>query len=228
MTTIVDQFESRMRMAVLNAALVALPALSFGVASAAPLDCSQATPAATRGQAAPAATPSEAALPTQPPAEQEQNPPGDIPDNQAFVPYTSADGGYTIKMPEGWARTEHGPNVTFSDKLHTFTVEVTCASGAPTVDSVKTAEVPALAQQIPAFELVDVSAVSLPAGDAVLVRYRTNSAPDDVTGKQYRLDIDRYEIFGDGRLAVISLAVPAGSDNVDVSNLVSRSFAWTS
>jgi hypothetical protein len=48
-----------------------------------------------------------------------------------------------------------------------------------------------------------------------------------VTGKQYRLDVDRYELFKNGKVAAISLAVPAGSDNVDVSNLVSRSFQWT-
>ena len=50
-----------------------------------------------------------AAVPTQAAAEQEVNPPGDIPDNQAFVPYTSSSGGYTISMPEGWARNRRPP-----------------------------------------------------------------------------------------------------------------------
>jgi hypothetical protein len=167
------------------------------------------------------------AVPTQEPVGQEQNPPGDIPDNQAFVPYTSADGGYTVSMPEGWARKEEGPNVTFSDKLHTFTVEVTCAAAAPTVDSANRVDVPALAQKEPAFALVGIKSIDLPAGPAVLIQYQTNSAPDEVTGKQIRLDVDRYELFKDGKLAAISLRVPAGSDNVDVSNMVSRSFQWT-
>lgn len=197
-------------------------------AAARTLDCTGATPSAMMapppGSPA-AATPSP--VPTQAAVGAEQNPPGDIPDNQAFVTYTSQDGGYSISVPEGWARTENGTNVAFADKLHTFTVEVGCADTQPTVETVTNVEVPLLTQQIPAFELVGVKTVDLPAGPAVLVQYRTNSAPDDVTGKQYRLDVDRYEVYADGKLAVISLAGPAGSDNVDVSNQVSRSFQWT-
>lgn len=168
-----------------------------------------------------------APLPTEAAIAPEINPPGDIPDNQAFVPYTSVAGGYTIAMPEGWARQESGPSVTFTDKLHQFLVEVSCADVAPTVESAQPVEAAALAQQVPAFELVGVTAVDLPAGPAILMRYQMNSAPDEVTGKQIRLDVDRYELFKDGRLVAIDLAVPAGSDNVDVSNQVSRSFRWT-
>ena len=168
-----------------------------------------------------------APLPTEAAIAPEINPPGDIPDNQAFVPYTSVAGGYTIAMPEGWARQESGPSVTFTDKLHQFSVEVSCADVAPTVESAQPVEAAALAQQVPAFELVGVTAVDLPAGPAILMRYQMNSAPDEVTGKQIRLDVDRYELFKDGRLVAIDLAVPAGSDNVDVSNQVSRSFRWT-
>ncbi|MEA2510867.1 MAG: hypothetical protein QOJ59_354 [Thermomicrobiales bacterium] len=197
-------------------------------AGAAPITCTSATPAETTATVPPTgATPSTEAIPTQAPVGQEQNPPGDIPDNQAFVPYASADGGYTISMPEGWARQEDGPNVTFSDKLHVFSVEITCADAPPTVESAKNVDVPALAQKEPAFALVDVTAVDLPAGPAVLIKYQANSAPDEVTGKQIRLDVERYELFKDGKLAAISLRVPAGSDNVDVSNMISRSFQWT-
>jgi hypothetical protein len=196
-------------------------------ADATPVTACPSTTAAQPGASTPGSTTQATEIPTQAAVQPEQNPPGDIPDNQAFVTYTSTAGGYSITMPEGWARTENGSNVQFRDKLHTFTVEIACAVTALTVDSVTQTEVPTLAQQIPAFELVDVKAVNLPAGPAVLVQYRTNSAPDDVTGKQYRLDVDRYEISGNGKVAIVSLAVPAGSDNVDVSNQVSQSFRWT-
>lgn len=52
----------------------------------------------------------------------ESNPPGDIPDNQAFVAYTAADGSYTLKYPEGWTRTDSATTVTFSDKYNDITV----------------------------------------------------------------------------------------------------------
>lgn len=197
--------------------------------AAAPAPCANTTANAAGGTVAtPAALPpSAAAIPTEAAIAAEVNPPGDIPDNQAFVTYTSDTGGYAIAMPEGWARTESGADVTFVDKLHRFAVEVVCAEKAPTVKSATSIDAALLAAREPAFALVDVTSVELPAGPAILIRYQANSAPDEVTSKQIRLDVDRYELFQNGRMVAISLAGPAGSDNVDVSNQVSRSFRWT-
>jgi hypothetical protein len=160
------------------------------------------------------------------PVEEENNPPGDIPDDQAFVPYHSDAGGYTLDTPEGWARAEDGANVSLSDKLLSISVKITPADAAPTVDSATADEVPALSSQVEAFDLVKVEPADLPSGPAILVRYQSNSAPDPVTGKQVRLEVDRYEIFKDGQLAILSLSAPAGSDNVDVWRQISRSFTW--
>lgn len=195
-----------------------------GAAAPAMSHCATGAPAAT----APGAAPAVKAIPTQPAVGAEVNPPGDIPDNQAFVTYYSTAGAYTIEMPEGWARKETGPNVTFTDKLHQFSVDLSCAAATPTVTHATTIDVPMLAKTVPAFHLVKVSAVALPAGPGVLIQYQANSAPDAVTGKQIRLAVDRYEVVKNGVQAAISLAVPAGSDNVDVSNRVSRSFTWAS
>src|SRR5437016_1761173 len=52
----------------------------------------------------------------------ETNPPGDIPDNQAFVTFTPPAGGYSIKVPEGWARTDNAGGVSFTDKFNTVQV----------------------------------------------------------------------------------------------------------
>ena len=41
-----------------------------------------------------------------------------------------------------------------------------------------------------------------------------------------RLEVDRYEIYSRGRLAILSLSAPAESDNVDVWNQISHSFRW--
>jgi len=160
----------------MTAMLVATPS---STALAAP-GCVPATPVVS--QVATAAT-IQTALPTQAPVEAEQNPPGDIPDNQAFVTFTSQEGGYSITMPEGWARQENGTDVTFSDKLHQFSVGLDCAASAPTVDSAKKEADGELAANTDAFELVDIKSVNLPAGQAVLIQYRENSQPDNVTGK---------------------------------------------
>jgi hypothetical protein len=171
-------------------------------------------------------SPGSAKVPTQAALEPEQNPPGDIPDNQAFVSYVSNAGGYSLDVPEGWARTESGPNASFVDKFDSISAAVASGSAAPTVESVASNELPQLANQVEAFERVKVAAVVLPAGGAVLIRYRANSAPDAVTNKKIRLEVDRYELFKGGKLAVLSLSAPAGSDNVDVWKQISNSFKW--
>lgn len=156
----------------------------------------------------------------------ENSPAGDIPDSQAFVAYHSATGGYTLQVPEGWARTELDANVRFADKFDSIAVEVTPAAATPTLDSVASTDVPELQQRVAAFELIEVTSVDLPGGHAIRIRYRSNSAADEVTGKQVRLETDRYELFNSGKEAALSLSAPAGSDNVDVWKHISESFAW--
>lgn len=56
------------------------------------------------------------ALPARPqPIAAEKNPPGDIPDDQAFVTFKSPL-GFSIRVPEGWARRDLAGGVTYSDK----------------------------------------------------------------------------------------------------------------
>jgi hypothetical protein len=54
----------------------------------------------------------------------EVNPPGDIPDNQAYATYRASAGGYSIQVPEGWARAEQGTAVTFTDKFNSAGIEL--------------------------------------------------------------------------------------------------------
>ena len=170
---------------------------------------------------------SESAVPTESPVPVESNPPGDIPDNAAFVPFTAKAGGFTISTPEGWARTTTATSVTFTDKLNTVVVSWTHASSAPTVASVKRREVPVLARTERAFKLGSIKGATLPAGPAVFVEYQANSEPNAVTGKQYRLDVQRYVLFRNGREIAIGLRSPVGSDNVDPWRIVTESFSWT-
>src|SRR3954471_5752275 len=69
---------------------------------------------------------SKAANPNAP----EVSPPGDIPDNQAYVRYAPPGGGYSVKVPEGWARTAGSGAETFTDKLNSIRMEAASASGA--------------------------------------------------------------------------------------------------
>src|SRR6516225_7850446 len=66
----------------------------------------------------------------------EKNPPGDIPDDQVFVAYASRAGGYSLKVPEGWARTEKGSDVGFIDKFDGVAVIVDTVATAPTTKDI--------------------------------------------------------------------------------------------
>jgi hypothetical protein len=85
-----------------------------------------------RATAAPAPAPTAPAATVEPVVAPEQNPAGDIPDTQAFVPYTSAPGGYALDVPEGWARSTDAANVRFENKLDGLSVTITPVTTAPT------------------------------------------------------------------------------------------------
>jgi hypothetical protein len=152
--------------------------------------------------------------------------PGDIPDTTQFVAHRSDAGHFTIKAPEGWAEQSGASSVTYTGTTNMINVTWTPAAAAPTLGSATAVEVPQLQQSERAFQLGKVTAVTLPAGGAVEITYRANSAPNPVTGKQYLLDVLRYELWKSGTEAVITLSSPAGADNVDPWATVAKSFAW--
>src|SRR5262249_27554919 len=84
------------------------------------------------------AVPLAAAAQEQPVAP-EVNPPGDIPDSQVFVAYTSP-AGFSIKVPEGWARTERSDGAHFADKYGSVDIAVAPTPGAPTAQTVRKKE----------------------------------------------------------------------------------------
>lgn len=130
------------------------------------------------------------ALPAEVPALAGKNPPGDIPDNQVFIDYYSPH-GFTLKVPEGWARSDAPDGVSFVDKLDGVVVIISSAKVAPTVETVKRDYVPMMEKNGRAVKVGGVRAVKLPAGDAILISYSSNSEPNPVTNKQVRLENHR-------------------------------------
>ncbi len=151
--------------------------------------------------------------------------PGDIPDNQAFVEFVSADGRYAVKVPEGWARTEHAGVVTFTDKYNSIAVSSSPASVAPTVASVKATGLTDVSSD-PTYTLNDVKPVTRKAGSGVLATYLIGSAPNPVTAKKALLAVERYLFVRNGQLVTMTLSGAKGADNVDPWRIVSDSLVW--
>ena len=155
----------------------------------------------------------------------QENPPGDIPDSQVFITYTS-DAHYHLKVPEGWARSVSGTDVAFADKLDTVGVTLGKGPGKPDVAWARKTYAPAMEAKGRALKISDLTLVKLPGGEAVEIAYSANSEPNAVTGKQVRLEAKRYLFFRGGMVAALDLTAPYGADNVDQWQLMSRSFGW--
>jgi len=155
----------------------------------------------------------------------ETNPPGDIPDSQAFVTYTSP-AGFSLKVPEGWALTQRPDGASFADKYGSVDISLATAASAPTSEQARRE---ALAKLVKSGRAVRISAtgrVTLPAGPALLIVYTSNSEPNAVTDKQIRLENNRYLFYRAGHEAALTLSAPAGADNADQWQLMARSFRW--
>ncbi|HKR08016.1 MAG TPA: hypothetical protein VJS39_02405 [Gemmatimonadaceae bacterium] len=157
----------------------------------------------------------------------EVNPPGDIPDTQAFVSYTNSTGAYKLDVPEGWARTETGPSVSFVSKFDGVKVDVgNATSSTVTAASVRADQAHKIQAQGRAVQITDVSDVKLPGGNAVRIKFTSNSEPNPVTNKQLRLENEAYVFARNGKQAIITLWAPKGADNVDQWQRMSKSFRW--
>ena len=149
---------------------------------------------------------------------------GDIPDNQVFLVYVNGAAGYTIKYPEGWARSGSGETVAFRDKNNV--VRVVVSNGSPP----STAEV---SRQLAALRSAKVTTpptkTSVNGKPAIHVVYETESAKSPVTGKTVTLGVDRYYLWNGTRVAIVDLGTPVAPvkvDNVDAYRLIIQSFRW--
>jgi len=205
-------------------------ALAAALLAAALAGCGSGSAAAGgAGSAAPAPaskTSHSAAAGGQAPVPAESNPPGDIPDTTVYVTYQATGGHIKVKVPEGWSRTSTSAGATFTSNLNSIKLAWMPMTGPPTVSSARSATVPTLRAGALAFRLQAVRSVSLPGGPAVEVIYQVNSPPNPVTGRQYRLVIERFVFYRKGHGAVLSLSSAVGSDNVDPWRIVSESFRW--
>ena len=205
--------------------LIPILLITFGVACTAKKDASQtdttasSTTTTTTGTETPIASTETAVAP-------EVNPPGDIPDSQAFIIYQNTAGGYQLEVPEGWARAETGGTVTFISKLDGVSVKVAPASAAPTVASVQANEAKLIQSHGRAVSITGVSEANLPGGKDVVIKYTSNSEPNSVTNKRVRLENTAYIFHRNGKEATLTVWAPQGADNVDQWNRMANSFRW--
>jgi hypothetical protein len=194
-----------------GAAALAIGAAGCGGSS------SSSSPASTSAQAV---TPATTAAP-------EVSPQGDIPDNQAYVPYALPGGGFSVKVPEGWSRSTTGGATRFTDKLNAIRLETVAAQVPLTVRDTQQTQLPKLAASVPGYQPGTVTTVTRKAGAAIRMTYLATAKANPVTGKAGLDAVERYVFFHRGKDIILTLSGPKGADNVDPWKIVTDSVRWT-
>ncbi len=155
----------------------------------------------------------------------EVSPPGDIPDNQAFIVFNSP-AGFSIKVPEGWARKDDTGVTVYNDKYNHISLAISDLATPLGIAYAQSALAPQVKQQGHAVQIVEISEVKLKSGKAIKIAFDSNSEPNTVTGKQVREENEAFYFSKGGKLVTLQLSAPKGADNVDQWKLISSSFKW--
>ena len=142
-----------------------------------------------------------------------------------FDTYTSAKLGYRLIYPGGWNLTRSGTTVRIAKFGNVMVIAERPAGSAASVKGVKAA----LKKQKAKGNLLAVTlparTVSLSAGRAVRVVY-TPARKASATSPAATLLVDRYILYHDGKVVVLSMQGPQQFDNRLAYRLIARTFAW--
>lgn len=153
----------------------------------------------------------------------EVNPAGDIPDNQAYVPFVGK--GFSIKVPEGWAQTTTAATTSFTDKLNRIEITASSASSGMTSQHAQSI-LDGMAASVPKFAAGKIATATRGGMPVTVLTYQGDSSPDPVTGKVVRDAFQRFIFVRNGVRVDVTLVGPTTADNVDPWRTVSDSFRW--
>jgi hypothetical protein len=150
----------------------------------------------------------------------------DIPDDQAFVSLVSP-AGFTVKVPEGWARHDGGRETMFSDKYNCVALSVASAPRPFDLSYATSTLAPEIEKMGKAVHITEIAEIKLRPGRTVKIAYDANSEPDQATNKRVRQENERFYFVRKRQLVTLNLTTPKGADNVNQWRLISSSFRWT-
>jgi hypothetical protein len=149
---------------------------------------------------------------------------GSIPADQAFLSYSSVAGNYDVQAPDGWTAQASGENIRFTHDWNGVQVEIIRTADPFTLDAIKASRVAELIRTGRAVDIKFVNAVTTKSGPAILVEYESNSEP--ASGRQVRLENQRYYFYKDGNLAAMTMWAPVGSGNQKIWSQMADMFEW--
>jgi hypothetical protein len=150
----------------------------------------------------------------------------DIPDDQAFITFTSP-AGFALKVPEGWALHDGGRETVFSDTYNRIALSAESASRPFDLAYATSTLAPEIEKMGRAVRITEIAEIKLKPGRTVKIAYDANSEPNEITNKHVRQENERFYFVRKRQLVMLNLTTPKGADNVDQWRLISSSFRWT-
>lgn len=150
----------------------------------------------------------------------------DIPDDQAFVTFSSP-AGFAIKVPEGWARHNGGRETMFSNAYNRIALSVEQASRPFDFAYATSTLAPEIEKMGKAVHITEIAEITLKPGRTVKIAYDAISEPHEFANRRIRQENERFYFVRDDRLVTLNLTTPKGADNVDQWKRISSSFRWT-
>lgn len=155
------------------------------------------------------------------------NPAGDISDSTKYTARPFPQGGFTISLPDGWSSKTMASSAHFTSTVNSVDVSWRPRISGQTASGATSHDVALLKRSLPNFRLRSTHAVTLGGGPAVLSVYETTGSADPVTGRKYRLVVERFTFVHTTHVLVLSLSSPVGADNVDPWRIISQSVRFT-
>lgn len=150
----------------------------------------------------------------------------DIPDGQAFIRFTSP-AGFTLMVPQGWARHNGGRETAFSDAYNRIALSVEQASRPFDLAYAMSTLAPEIEKMGKGVHITEIAEIKMRPGRTVKIAYDANSEPNEITNKRVRQENERFYFVKGERLVTLNLTTPKGADNIGQWRRISSSFQWT-
>jgi hypothetical protein len=142
-----------------------------------------------------------------------------------FEQFHNATLGYHLPYPGGWHVNRKGTTVRIAKFGNAIVIAQRASKSAPKLKGVKAA----LKQQLKKGSVLSVTlrvrSVKLPAGTSLRVVY-TQARPASSTSPAATLVVDRYILFHNGKVYILSMQSPKQFDNRVPFKLIADGFGW--
>ena len=143
-----------------------------------------------------------------------------------LVTYHSREGAYSVRIPADWQPEGHGTNVGFISQHRGVRLRVIAAISRPSARDLLAGPLVGLATSGRSVAIQSVRDTLVSDGPLVRIQYEAGSEPNVSTKKVVRLAKEAYVFYRGGRLTILTVWAPVGTDDTSLWKQIVESFVW--